>query len=235
MSFEGILMWALAIAAALGGAMLVVALRGAAASEIALAAAAGRFADALEAASRRPPEARDDLLAAAIAAKHRQSFEQAADWLRALLNEDPSDGEALVELGLVETYRGRSAEADARLREAAAQRADLGESILLHRAFALLAGGEAARARSLFEEVEAPLETKLAVDVGPGEPAFAEWFLHAAALWRAGGNSERAAWAWRQAEESAPESLLPQQVETLLSRQGFGREDGEDGAGGGAR
>jgi tetratricopeptide (TPR) repeat protein len=232
MSFEGILMWALAIAAALGGGMLVVALRGAVASEIALAAAAGRFVDALEEARQRPPETRDDLLAAAIAAKHRQSFDQAADWLRALLVEDPADGEALVELGLVETYRGRSDEADARLREAAAQRADLGESILLHRAFALLVAGDAARARALFEEVEAPLETKLAIDVGPGEPAFAEWFLHAAALWRDGGNSERAAWAWRQAEDSAPESLLPQQVQRLLSKRhpGIG-----DGAGGGAR
>jgi tetratricopeptide (TPR) repeat protein len=226
MSFEGILMWTLAIAAALGGGMLVVALRGAVASEIALAAAAGRYADALEAARQRPPETRDDLLAAAIAAKHLQSFDQAADWLRALLAEDPADGEALVELGVVETYRGRSQQAEERLRQAAAQRADLGESILLHRAFALLAAGDAARARALFEEVEAPLETKLAVDVGPGEPAFAEWFLHAAALWRAGGNSERAAWAWRQAEESAPESLLPRQVESLLSEQHPGSGDG---------
>ena len=217
MSFEGILFWALAIAAALGAVLLAVALRGAPASEIARASAAGRFTAAIETARREKPEERDDLLAAAIAAKHRRSFEEAAGWLRALLAEDPADGEALLELGLVEAYRGRAGDADARLREAAAQRADLSESILLHRAFAALVAGDVARARHLFEEVEGPLETKLAVDVGPGEPAFAEWFLHAAALWRAAGNPARADWAWRKAVESAPESLLPQHVREILS------------------
>ena len=217
MSFETILIWAFAIAAALGSGMLVVALRGAAASEIAVAAAAGRFAAALDAARRHPPLERDDLLAAAIAAKHRLAFEEAGSWLRALLAQDPVDGEGLLELGLVETYDGRPDQGDARLREAAAQRADLGESIMLHRAFAALVAGDVAQARRRFEEVEAPLETKLAIDVGSGEPAFAEWFLHAAALWRAAGRRERADWAWSKAEESAPESLLPRQVETLLA------------------
>ncbi|HVR29759.1 MAG TPA: hypothetical protein VMS86_09530 [Thermoanaerobaculia bacterium] len=216
MSFEGILLWALVIAAGVAAAMLVVALRGAPASEIARAAAAGRFADALDAARRLKPAERDDLLAAAIAAKHRRSWDEADRWLRALLADDPGDGEALVELGLVEAYRGRAAAADSSLRRAAAERADLGESILLHRAFATLVGGDAARARHLFEEVEGPLETKLAIDVGGGEPAFAEWFLHAAALWHASGEVSRAAWAWRKAEESAPESLLPDHVREQL-------------------
>jgi tetratricopeptide (TPR) repeat protein len=196
--------------------MLVVALRGAPASEIARATAEGRFIAALEAAGNHPPRDRDERLAAAIAAKHRTAWSSADGWLRAALGDDPQDGESLVELGLVEAYRGRSAEADAHLRRAAAERADLGESITLHRAFAALAGGDAARARQLFEEVEAPLETKLTVDVGPGEPAFAEWFLHAAALWRAAGRGERAEWAWRKAAESAPESLLPEHVEAQL-------------------
>ena len=61
--------------------------------------------------------------------------------------------------------------------------------------------------------------TKLTVDVGSGEPAFAEWFLHAAALWRAAGDIERAEWAWRKASESAPESLLPDHVLAMLGSE----------------
>jgi chorismate mutase len=217
MSFEGILMWSLAIGAAIAAGMLVVALRGSAPSEIARAAAEGRFVAAVEAAVEHPPRERDDRLAAAIAAKHRCDWDRAESLLRAALDDDAADGESLVELGLVEAYRGRAAAADERLRAALAERADLGESITLHRAFAALAGGDPARARQLFEEIEASLETKLTLDVGPGEPAFAEWFLHAAALWRANGRRERAEWAWRQAEQSAPESLLPRHVETLLA------------------
>jgi hypothetical protein len=220
MSFEGVLLWSLAIGAAIGAGMLAVALRGGPASEIAQATAEGRFVAALEAAERRAPRDRDERLAAAIAAKHRCEWSSADDWLRATLDEDPQDGESLLELGLVEAYRGRAAAADGYLRRAAAERADLSESITLHRAFAALAGGDAARARRLFEEVEAPLETKLTLDVGPGEPAFAEWFLHPAALWRAAGNRERAEWSWRKAEESAPESLLPAHVETMLEMLG---------------
>jgi hypothetical protein len=120
-----------------------------------------------------------------------------------------------LELGLVAAYEGHAKEADDRLRTAIAARADLAESITLHRAFAALAGGDRALAAKLFEEVEAPLSTKLTVDVGSGEPAFAEWFLHAAALWRDAGDTERAEWAWRKASESAPESLLPEHVRGL--------------------
>jgi hypothetical protein len=218
MSFETILIWTLAIGVAILTAILVVALRGAPASEIALASAAGRFVQALAAARRDRPRERDDLLAAAIAAKHLLAWDEAAAWLRDLLAGDGTDGEASVELGLVETYRGRVEEGDARLRDAMAQRGDLGESIALHRAFAALAGGDAALARHRFEEVEASMETKLRVDVGAGEPAFAEWFLHASALWRVAGAVGRADWAESKARESAPESLLPDHVRELVAR-----------------
>jgi tetratricopeptide (TPR) repeat protein len=216
MSFEGILLWSLAIGAAIGAGLLVVALRGAEPSAIARATALGQFAAALEAAKSAPPRERDDLLAAAIAAKHRCEWERARSWLEAALRDDPADGEVNVELGLIAAYNQNAVEADERLRAAIAARADLAESITLHRAFAALAGGDRTQAARLFEEVEAPLETKLAVDVGPGDPAFAEWFLHAAALWRDAGDTERADWAWRQASESAPESLLPEHAHRIL-------------------
>jgi tetratricopeptide (TPR) repeat protein len=218
MSFETILLWSLVIGGAIAAGMLVVALRGGEPSAIARATATGSFAAALEAADREPPRARDDLLAAAIAAKHRREWDRARAWLDQAIADDPTDGEVLIELGLVDAYRGRAAEADQRLRDAIAARADLAESITLHRAFAALAGGDRAHAARLFEEVEAPLTTKLTVDVGPGDPAFAEWFLQAAALWSDAGSSERADWAWRTAVDSVPESLLPEHVRELLER-----------------
>jgi hypothetical protein len=216
MSFEGILIWSLAIGAAIGAGLLVVALRGGEPSAIARATALGQFTAALEAAAREPPRKRDDLLAAAIAAKHRCQWETARAWLDAALVEDPSDGEVLVEVGLIAAYNRDVKTADERLRDAISQRADLAESITLHRAFAVLVGGDRASAAHYFEEVEAPLVSKLTVDVGSGEPAFAEWFLHASALWRAAGEIERAEWAERKAIESAPESLLPAHVRALL-------------------
>jgi len=217
MSFEAILLWSLALGAAMGGVLLVVALRGAQPSAIARSTELGQFAAALEAAEREPPRRRDDLLAAAIAAKHRLDWERALSWLETAHREDLADGEVLVELGLVDVYRGRTDTADAWLRQASAARSDLAESITLHRAFAALVGGDRDQAARLFEEVEAPLVTKLTVDVGAGEPAFAEWFLHAAALWRDAGEHERADWAQRQAVESAPESLLPEHVRSVLA------------------
>jgi tetratricopeptide (TPR) repeat protein len=217
MSFEGILLWSLAIGGAIGAVLLVVALRGAEPSAIARATALGRFIEALDAADREPPRERDDLLAAAIAAKHLCDWERARSWLEAALRDDPADGEVSVELGLVAAYNRDVVEADQRLRAAMAARADLAESITLHRAFAALVGGDRAAAARLFEEVEAPLVTKLTVDVGWGEPAFAEWFLHASALWRAAGDVERAEWAWRKADESVPESLLPEHVIAMLT------------------
>ena len=78
----------------------------------------------------------------------------------------------------------------------------------LHRAWLALRAGDRAGARRLFEEVEAPLETKLRIDLGSGEPVFADWFDHAAELWTAFGDAEKAAWAEREARRSAPESRL---------------------------
>jgi hypothetical protein len=218
MSFENILLWSVGIGAVMAAGLLVIALRGGEPSAIARAAAAGQFGAALEAAAAQPPRERDDLLAAGIAAKHRCRWDDARTWLETALAADRADGEVLVELGLVEAYLAHAGAADERLREAIGARADLAESITLHRAFAALAGGDRAQAARFFEEVEAPLVSKLEVDVGPGEPAFAEWFLHAAALWDAAGNRERAAWAWGHAIESAPESLLPDHVSAMLGR-----------------
>jgi hypothetical protein len=70
-------------------------------------------------------------------------------------------------------------------------------------------------ARRLFSEVEAPLENKLRSDLGSGEPLFAEWFLQAAALWRAFGEEERAGWARREGRASAPESQLATVISTI--------------------
>jgi tetratricopeptide (TPR) repeat protein len=219
MTFESLLLWTLGIGGAIGTALLVIALRGGQPSAIARAAAIGQFGAALEAAAENPPRERDDLLAAAIAAKHRGRFDDARRWLGAALASDRADGEVLVELGLVEAYLEQAGAADERLRAAIRERADLAESITLHRAFAALAGGDRAQAARFFEEVEAPLVSKLEVDVGPGEPAFAEWFLHAAALWDDAGDTARAAWAWSQAIASAPESLLPDHVKSMLGRE----------------
>jgi hypothetical protein len=219
MTFESILLWTIGIGAVAGAALLVIALRGREPSAIARAAAIGQFGAAFEAAVASPPRERDDLLAAAIAAKHRCRFDDARRWLRAALTSDPADGEVLVELGLVEAYQTHAAAADERLRAAIGVRADLAESITLHRAFAALVGGDHAQAARFFEEIEAPLVSKLEVDVGPGEPAFAEWFLHAAALWDDAGDTKRASWAWSQAIVSAPESLLPDHIRSMLGRE----------------
>ena len=219
MTFESILLWTLGIGAAIGVALLVIALRGGEPSAIARATAAGSFVAALDAAAEHPPHDRDDLLAAAIAAKHRCRFDDARRWLGEVLASDPADGEVLVEMGLTEAYLTHAGAADERLRAAIGARADLAESITLHRAFAALAGGDHAQAARFFEEVEAPLVSKLEVDVGPGEPAFAEWFLHAAALWDDAGDSARAGWAWSQAIASAPESLLPDHVRSMLGHE----------------
>ena len=86
-------------------------------------------------------------------------------------------------------------------------RSDLEESITLHRAWVALRQGRARLARRRFEDVEASLESKLRADLS-GDPLFAEWFLQAALLWRAAGDEERAAWAWREGLAAAPQSRL---------------------------
>ena len=163
----------------------------------------GAFAEALASGGERP----EDRLASATAARHLLELERAAELLDALLADDPDDGEALLERGLVEAYAGRHEEADALLRRAAGVRADLVESITLHRAWLELRRGDERRARRRFEEVEASIESKLAADLA-GDPLFAEWFLHAALLWRAAGDQRRAEWAWSAGQAAAPASRL---------------------------
>lgn len=165
----------------------------------------GAFREALRA-GREAPAGR---LAAATAARHLLDLDTAAALLDTALADDPGDGEALVERGLVEAYAGRYALAASLLARAAAARADLTESITLHRAWLDLRQGRPLDARRRFEEVEAPLESKLRADL-TGDPLFAEWYLHAALLWRAAGDDERAAWAWREGLAAAPESRLPE-------------------------
>ena len=172
----------------------------------------GAFGAALERAGEAPAER----LAAATAARHLLDLETAARLLDAILAEAPGDGEALLERGLVEAYAGRHDAAAELLRRAAATRADLAESITLHRAWLDLRGGRERQARRRFEEVEASLESKLRADLA-GDPLFAEWFLHAALLWRATGDEARADWAWREGVAAAPESRL---VERLADERG---------------
>lgn len=159
--------------------------------------------DAALAAGGRP----EDRRAAATASRHLLRFDAAAALLDDLLDDEPDDGEALVERGLVAAYTGRFEDARRFLERAARVRADLAESITLHRAWLELRAGQEAAARRLFEEIDAPLESKLRGDLA-GDPLFAEWFLHAALLWRAAGDRERAEWAWREGLAAAPESRL---------------------------
>lgn len=216
MSFELLLLGTIVLVAAASGLALVLALRPGTHSPLARALEEGRFAAVLGLAKSRALDEREDLLATAAAAKHLLRWSQAEELLQRLLGEDPADGEVLVEAGLVATYRQRAQEAEQLLSRAAAARADLSESVMLHRAFAALVAGQPQRARDLFEEVEAPLETKLEVDLGEGEALFAEWFLHAACLWGRLGRVERGRWAWEKGVESAPESLLPDFIRDQL-------------------
>ena len=145
---------------------------------------------------------------AATAARQRLDFGRAEELVAQLLAADPRDGEAWIERGLVAAYRGDLERAEADLARAAALRADLAEAITLHRAWVRLRGGRTAEALRLFEEVEAPLLSKFTTDLGTDDPLVAEWLLHAAELWRAAGEGERAAWARDAARRAAPESRL---------------------------
>lgn len=198
---------ALLAAIAVGAFLLWAGLRRSGASPALQELGRGHFATALAAARTAGPRPeRDELYAAAVAAKHLLELDQARDLLGRLLAEDPGDGEAWLESGLVAAYSGDLKAAEAAFAKAATRRSDLSESLTLHRAWLALREGNGAIARRLFDEVEAPLETKLRTDLGQGEPLFAEWFLQAAALWEASGDSERATWARAAGREAAPES-----------------------------
>ena len=208
MSFEDLLTF-LIIAAIVGGAMALFAvLKRPPASPAVQAVGRGDFEAAL--ASVRTNAGRDELFAAAIAAKHLLRLEESRALLARILARDPSDGEAWLEAGLAAAYAGDWPAADRALAEAAARRSDLAESITLHRAWVEFKKKDMREARHLFDEVETSLENKLRTDLGGGEPLFAEWFLQAAELWAAFGDKKRADWAREEGRRSAIGSRLPE-------------------------
>lgn len=212
-SLETLSLGALLAAVAVGAFLLWTGLRRSGASPALQELGRGHFAAAVAAARTAGPRPeRDELYTAAVAAKHLLDLDVAQNLLGRLLAEDPGDGEAWLESGLVAAYSGDWTRAQAAFAKAAARRSDLSESLTLHRAWLALRQGDGAIARRLFEEVEAPLETKLRTDLGQGEPLFAEWFLQAAALWEAAGDSERADWARTAGREAAPESRLWERI-----------------------
>ena len=169
---------------------------------------AGRFQEVLDAAAPAGERDRDQLLAIAVAAKHLCDFDAARAALAEILRDDPRDGEAWLELGLVSAYRGDLDTAAKAFDRVGASRSDLLESLTLHRAWTKLRAGDDRGAAVLFSEIEIPLETKLRDDMGEGDPAFAEWFLQAGHLWRSRGDDERARWALGAARDAAPASRL---------------------------
>ena len=213
-SFAALLAIALGLLAAGASLAVILALRRARASSAVTALGTGHFAKVLETAETGRGAGRDDLWAAAVAAKHLLRLDEARGLIDRVLGADPGDGEARLESGLIAAYAGDLAAAERELLAAASLRSDLAESITLHRAWLALRRDppDLRTARRLFDEVESPLETKLRSDLGGGEPLFAEWFLHAAALWAAFGDPERAAWAAAAGRSSAPESRLPEVV-----------------------
>jgi hypothetical protein len=215
MSFEGLLIILLLLLLAAGALGLWATLRQPSGSAALRALGQGRFGAALEAARTDARAGRDELYAGAVAAKHLLELDRARGLLDRILARDPGDGEAWLERGLVAAYAGDLAAADRAFARVEPLRSDLLESLTLHRAWLALRRGDSPAARRLFSEVDAPLENKLRSDLGGGEPLFAEWFLQAAALWRAFGDEERADWARREGQASAPESRLAEIVENV--------------------
>ncbi len=168
----------------------------------------GDFTRALTEAETGNGAGREDLLSAAQAAKHLLDLNRAGALLDRILAQDPGDGEAWLERGLVAAYAGDGELAAQAFTRAEGLRADLLEQLTLHRAWLALRAGRERQARALFEEIEAPLESKLRTDLGPGDPLFAEWFLQAAELWAAVGAAERSRWARREGLQAAPDSAL---------------------------
>lgn len=205
-SIETLLLVLLAIAAAGAIVVLAAVLHRPRPGPAARALERGDFPVALERGAAG--DERGERLAAAVAARHLLAFDRAAGLLDDLLSADPGDGEAWLERGLVAAYAGDVIAAEAAWERVEKSRSDLLEPLTLHRAWLALSSGDQRRALQLFEEVEAPLENKLRIDLGSGEPTFAEWFLQAAALWRAAGETGKADWALAEACKSAPGSHL---------------------------
>lgn len=207
-SFEGLLTFLVIAVIAVSALVLFAILRREPASPAVLSVGRGDFEAALAAARTGQGAGRDELVAAAVAAKHLLRLEEARALLARVLARDPGDGEAWLESGLAAAYAGDWTAAERALAEALARRSDLGESITLHRAWVEMKKGNLREARHLFDEVETSLENKLRTDLGGGEPLFAEWFLQAGELWAAFGDAERAAWAREEGRRSAPQSRL---------------------------
>lgn len=207
-TFEGLLTFLIIAGTAAGALILFAVLRRPPPSAAVQAVGRGDFEAALAAARTGPNAGRDELLAAAVAAKHLLQLDEARALLARILARDPSDGEAWLESGLAAAYAGDWPAAERALAGAAARRSDLAESITLHRAWVELKKKDLREARHLFDEVETSLENKLRTDLGGGEPLFAEWFLQAAELWAAFGDDERANWAREEGRRSAIGSRL---------------------------
>lgn len=174
---------------------------------------AGEFRRAVETFDGLAAPDRDDLLALALAARNLLDFDRARQATDRLLRADAHDGDVWLERGLTATYDRKPEEARSAFARVAESRSDLLESVTLHRAWMELFAGNEALSHRLFDEVEASLETKLRGDIGPGDPMFAEWFLHAGWLWQSRGDEDRAAWALSAARSAAPESALPDLLE----------------------
>ena len=210
MSFEDLLTFLIIAGVAAGALALFAVLRRTPVSPAVQAVGRGDFEAALAGARTGANARRDELLAAAVAAKHLLRLEESRALLARILARDPSDGEAWLEAGLAAAYAGDWPAAEHALAEAAGRRSDLAESITLHRAWVELKKKDVRKARRLFDEVETSLENKLRTDLGGGEPLFAEWFLQAAELWAAFGDNARADWAREEGRRSAIGSRLPE-------------------------
>lgn len=206
--FEIISLGVTLVVIAAGLAVLVVILKQTPRSAAGSLIGSGDFSRALSSADVGPGAGRDELLAAAVAAKHLLELETADALVRRILEADESDGEAWMERGLIAAYGGDYALAIEWLSDAERWRSDLFESITLHRAWTELRAGLGDSARKRFEEISAPLESKLRSDLGPGDPLFAEWFFQAADLWEESGAPDKGAWARREARRAAPQSAL---------------------------
>lgn len=206
--FELLSLGVIAVLVLVGLLVLVVVLKQTPRSAAGSLVGSGDFSRALAAADLGPGAERDELLAAAVAAKHLLELGTAEELTRRILEGDDSDGEAWMERGLAAAYRGDYEHAVEWLANAERCRSDLFESISLHRAWTDLKAGRGGPARKRFEEISAPLESKLRSDLGPGDPLFAEWFFQAADLWEESGAHEMSAWARREARQAAPDSRL---------------------------
>jgi len=206
--FELIGIGVVAVTAAVLIVLAIVVIRNTPRSDASDLVGAGDFSTALDAAETGAGAERDELMAAAFAAKHMMELGRARELVDRVLGDDGDDGEAWLERGLIEAYRGDHEAAGESLKEAGRHRADLLESIALHRAWVELRAGEQPSALRRFEEVSAPLRSKFEHDLGPGDPLFSEWFLQAADLWDACGESQLGEWARSEARKAAPQSQL---------------------------